>query len=313
MYGLQSQRTLLRADDTLPAGRIVLARVPRLLRYAATEWLIIGCTWAVLWNTSAWVYPLALPILAGRFHALGVILHDACHMGRRARGLGIAVLQLLAGYPIATTLEAMRYHHLRHHRYSGMAADPYLRIGISTSWRRRTARRIIGLLLVPFWIVRCFFGTVALVVPRWRNIYGRVFLQDRSQKDLTHSRELAACLRAEPLQALFFVLVGTAAAAEPAPALMFYLVPLILAGAVNVNRVIVEHIHVRCPDNHPDTIAATTVTHAGRLWARLLFFPRNIGFHLVHHLYPHAALESLPDLHAWYLARQAGEARNPAT
>ena len=293
----------------LPVARIVFARVPRLLRYATTEWLVIVCTWVVLWNSPAWVYLVALPILAGRFHALGVVLHDACHMGRRARGPGLWLLQLLAGYPIATTLEAMRYHHLRHHRHSGMAADPYLRVGISASLRRRNLRRLTGLLLVPFWIARSVFGTATLFMPRWRNAYGRVFLQDRSQKDLTHSREIESCLRAEPLQALFFVLVSAAAMAEPAPVLLFYLVPLIIGGAVNVNRVIVEHIHVICPDNHPGTVAAATVTHSGRLWAQLLLFPRNIGFHLVHHLYPQAALESLPDLHAWYLAQSQSPAR----
>jgi fatty acid desaturase len=33
----------------------------------------------------------------------------------------------------------------------------------------------------------------------------------------------------------------------------------------------------------------------------MLLFPRNIGYHVVHHLYPQAALETLPQLHAWYL------------
>ena len=299
------------AREQQPA--LVFARIPRLLRYAATEWLVIGCTWVALWYGPAWLYVLGLPILVGRFHALGVVLHDACHMDRRVRGAGVWLLQLLAGYPIATTLQAMRYHHLRHHRFSGMPLDPYLKLGISQSLRRRNVRRLVGLLLVPFWIVRCFFGTLTLFVPPWRTAYGRVFLQDRSQQDLTDSAEIRECLSAEPLQAGFFVLAGLAAWAAPIPVLSFYLIPLLLAGAVNVHRVTVEHIHVACADARPETVAATTVTHAGRFWEPLLLFPRNIGFHLVHHLYPRAALECLPALHAWYVMREVHEARRAAT
>jgi fatty acid desaturase len=195
----------------------------------------------------------------------------------------------------------MRYHHLRHHRYSGSALDPYLRIGISDSVRRRNLRRLVGLLLLPFWIARSFYGTVALVLPRLRNTYGRVFLQERSRRDLADSREIRACLSAEPAQAGFFVLVGIVAWSYPAPVLILYFLPLVLAGAVNVNRVIVEHIHVLCVDRRTETIAMTTVTHAGGLLARMLLFPRNIGYHVVHHLYPQAALETLPVLHEWYL------------
>lgn len=302
-----------KAGVARPRPALVFARVPRLLRFAATEWLIIVATWAVVWIGPVWIYPFALPILAGRFHALGVVLHDACHMGRRARGPWAWLLQLVAGYPIATTLPAMRYHHLRHHRFNGMPQDPYLRVGISESLWRRNLRRLTGLLLVPFWIVRGFFGTLTLALPGLRNTYGRVFLQDRSGKDLTHSAEVLACLRAEPFQAVFFIFVGVAAWAAPAAVLLLYLIPLVLAGAVNVNRVIVEHVHVACPDVRPETVAANTITHPGRVWAQVLLFPRNIGFHLVHHLYPRAALESLPALHEWYLSRRPDADRSPAT
>jgi fatty acid desaturase len=318
--GIRAYGALDRGDDTGtsprdhggrspvqgPPPQVCVARVPRLLRYAVIDWLVIGSTWVILWQSAAWIYPIALLILVGRFHALGVVLHDACHMGKRTNVRWTWLLQLLAGYPIGTTLRAMRYHHLRHHRHSGSAQDPYLRIGISNSLRRRNLRRLAGLLLVPLWIARSFFGTVALVLPSLRCTYGLVFLQDRSRSDLAQSREIRSCLRAEPAQAGFFVLVGVVAWSYPAPVLILYFLPLVLAGAVNVNRVIVEHIHVLCADRRPETVAATTVTHSAGLLARMLLFPRNIGYHVVHHLYPQAALETLPELHAWYL-RQGRE------
>ena len=54
------------------------------------------------------------------------------------------------------------------------------------------------------------------------------------------------------------------------------------------------------------TIVATTHTH-GPSWAgRALLYPRNIGFHVVHHLHPRVAMECLPALHAWYRLNEPG-------
>jgi fatty acid desaturase len=60
---------------------------------------------------------------------------------------------------------------------------------------------------------------------------------------------------------------------------------------------------VLCADRLPETVAAHTLTHERGLFTRSVLFPRNIGFHVVHHLYPQAALETLPGLHEWYITR----------
>lgn len=307
--------TMTNADTTVqsgaPASPLVRAGLPRLLRYAATDWLVIVVTWAVLWRGPAWLYPLGLLVIAGRLHALGVVLHDACHMGRRAHTAGLWLLQLLAAYPIATTMEAMRYHHLRHHRASGMAEDPYFKEGVSTDATLRMLYRLRGLLLVPVWIARGYVGTVALVVPALRPAYARFLLQDRSGTDVAGSAEVQACLHEEPKQALFFTVVFVAAWQFPAIVGWGYLVPLVVAGAFNVNRVIIEHVHVRCADRRPATVIATTVTHDWGALGKLFLFPRNIGFHVVHHLYPQAALECLPALQRWHLGQVSAAAGQP--
>ena len=299
--GLDIMSTMTTADiDTPAVPPLVRAEVPRLLRYAIGDWLVIVATWLVLWAGPAWLYPMGALVIAGRLHALGVVLHDACHMGRRVDTTWLWLLQLLAGYPIGTTIEAMRYHHLRHHRSSGMAEDPYFKEGVSTDATRRTLLRLRGLLLVPVWIVRGYFGSAALVFPALRPAYARFFLQDRSGVDVAASPEVMACLREEPKQAAFFTVVFAALAYFPTAVGLYYLVPLIVAGALNVNRVIVEHIHLRCADRRPATVIATTVTHDGGPLGKLFLFPHNIGFHVVHHLYPSAALQSLPALHRWH-------------
>lgn len=297
---------------TLPAGLMRPARVNTLILHALSDWAVIGACWAVMaWADARWLWWLILGpawlVIAGRFHALGVILHDACHMRAAQRDSGlIRVLELLAGYPITTSLAAMRYHHLRHHRHSGGPQDPYFKPGISHNRTQRNLRRVLGLLLVPAWILRGFYGTLALVVPALRGSYTRIFLQDRSGKDVSGSTEVLRCLRSEPPQALLFALL-IAASFEYPGIMWYYFVPLVLAGAFNVNRVIVEHVHVPCTDRRAESVLATTVTHEHGVWGRLFLFPRNIGFHQAHHLYPTAALECLPGLHGWLSQARTGK------
>jgi fatty acid desaturase len=296
--------------DALPAGLLRPARVVTLIRFALADWAVIAACWLLLaWADRWWLFLLAWLVIAGRFHALGVVLHDACHMRAEQRQSALLpVLELLAGYPIATSLAAMRYHHLRHHRHSGGAADPYLKVGISGSRRQRNLRRLLGLMLVPGWIVRTFYGSLALVMPALRNGYARLFLQDRGGKDVTQNAEVLRCLRAEPPQALLFTLLIAASVQHPV-IILYYFLPLFLAGALNVNRVIVEHVHVTCADRRAQTIYRTAVTHDHGYLGRVFLYPRNIGFHQAHHLYPTAALQCLPELHA-HLKRLTSDSQN---
>jgi fatty acid desaturase len=286
------------------------ARVATLIRFALTDWALIAACWVLLaWADAWWLFPVAWLVIAGRFHALGVVLHDACHMRAEQRHSGLMpVLELLAGYPIGTSLAAMRYHHLRHHRYSGGTEDPYLKVGISGNRGQRNLRRVLGLLLVPGWIVRTFYGSLALVMPKLRNSYARLFLQDRGGRDVTRSAEVLRCLKSEPPQALLFAALIAASLHFPAM-VVYYFVPLFLAGALNVNRVIVEHVHVSCADRRAQAIYRTAVTHDQGALGKVFLYPRNIGFHQAHHLYPTAALECLPALHA-HLKRLASDSQN---
>jgi fatty acid desaturase len=294
------------AAQALPAGLLRPARVTTLIRYALTDWaVILSCWLGLAWVDRWWLFPAAWLVIAGRFHALGVVLHDACHMRAQQRASKLMpLLELLAGYPIATSLAAMRYHHLRHHRHSGGPEDPYLKPGISHDRGRRHLRRALGLLLVPAWVVRGYYGTLALFVPALRGSYARWFLQDRSGRDVSASAEVLRCLKSEPPQALLFTLLMAASVQYP-QILVYYFLPLTLAGVFNVNRVIVEHVHVACADHRAETVLATTVTHDRGAWGKLLLYPRNIGFHQAHHLYPTAALDCLPALHAWLNTLQA--------
>jgi len=276
-----------------------------LLRMAAEEWAMLVVLWVVVWLMPRWVYPLLFVAIAGRLHALGIILHDAAHMPLRGKPVALRLVEMLCGYPVASTIEAMRYHHLRHHRDSGMETDPYFKDGDQTLpwWTLNVGR---GALLVPFWTVRALVGAAASVIPRLRAPYSKIFLQDREAADFEHSREVIACARAEWGQVLAQACIVASIVVWPVPMLLGYLLPVTLTGIVSARRVLVEHRYERVADRRMETILATTNdNHVSGWMGALLLAPRNVGYHVVHHLHPQVGLEHLPELRRWYQAHHA--------
>jgi len=261
----------------------------------------MAAIWLVAARLPAALYPAWLVLLAGRIHALGVVLHDAVHLPGPKTG-ALRCLEVLAGYPIGSTIEAMRYHHLRHHRENGMPQDPYFKPWIGKSRARFWLISLRYFLLLPLWVLRGFYGSLASCVPALRNSYGRLFLQDRSQDDLTNSREVIVCAREDRWQ---FLVHGCAVAVATISwhwFLAFYVAPAVLGGYLAGYRLLVEHTQ---EPNHERSFAATvrsTRDHDLGFLGYLLLAPRNVGYHRVHHLHPQAALENLPELKNWYAA-----------
>lgn len=291
--------------DDVPAELVQRPVLVDLLRMALSDWAVIGIGWAGMVLSPWWLYPVWALLVCSRLHAFGVVLHDVAHQPLRGKPMLVRVIEVLCGYPIATTLEAMRYHHLRHHRDSGMASDPYFKEGVDRSWVLYGLNVLRGILLVPFWTVRPWFGMASLVFPGLRHAYGRVFLQDKSGRDLTDSREVERCARAELGQALFQLGVFAFAVVQPWLFVWGYLVPVTLSGLLAAWRVLLEHRYVRVEDRKLGTILATTCDHHLHPAWRWLFAPRNIGYHVVHHLHPQVGLRSLPALRTWYQQHHA--------
>ncbi len=290
--------TVLRSNA--PRELLVVPTVPRLLRFAAVEWAWMIAAWIALALLPPWASPLPILVVAGRLHALGVILHDATHMPLRGKSAPLRLLEIACGYPLATTLDAMRYHHLRHHRDNGMATDPYLKPVLDGRPLLYAVYCLRGVLLLPVWMSRGPLGLLAVVVPRLRNPYGRWFLQDRSGEELAGSREVRTCAAEELGLVLFDVVLIAAFVAWPRALLLGYLAPAMITGVFAARRVLREHRYERAHDRRAETLFATTNDHGlGRLGAFLLA-PRNIGYHVVHHVHPQVALQALPALRLWY-------------
>lgn len=294
----QSDKRIQRSDA--PPQLIVSASINRLLRFALEDWACIALFWAGMIYTPPWLYPLWALLIAGRLHAFGVILHDLTHLPLRGKTLKIRLIEILVGYPSISTLNAMRYHHLRHHRDSGMDTDPYYKKGVESNPFLYFLMTVRGVILGPFWCLRGYVGVLALFIPGLRNVYGHIFLQDRSKDDLTHSNEIITCAREEIGQVIAHTAVFVLAWFHFEMVLFFYFIPVIITGLLNAHRVLMEHRYLVARDRNIETIIATTVDHNLDPLGRLFLAPRNIGYHIVHHIHPTVALDRLPALRAWY-------------
>jgi len=286
-----------------PRALLVKPTVGGLLRDSLMDWLGIGLCWTAMALTPWWTYPLWAVLVAGRIHSLGVVLHDAAHMPLRGKSAAVRLLELLAGYPLALTVNAMRYHHIRHHRDSGMETDPYFKSGLEGRpwlWMLQWLR---GLLLMPFWTVRAPFGLLAVVIPALRVPYGRAFLQDKSGDDMRTSAEVLACAKAELGQFVVQSAVIAALVVWTDPVLYAYVIPAAMSGLLASFRLLNEHAYVPTTDRRPETILATTQDHNLGVLGSVALAPRNIGYHVVHHLHPQVSWRVLPQLRAWYRAQ----------
>lgn len=291
-------KALTRSD--VPAELLERPTPSGLVLMVVQEWvMILGLSVAVFY-VPIWLYPVIALLLAGRYHALGVILHDATHMPLRNKSPAIRFVEVFAGYPIATTLNAMRYHHLRHHRDSGMHTDPYYKSGKQNIlwWILNTVR---GVALVPFWNLRAVVGGFSFLVPGLRNIYGHIFLQDRSDADLRQSTEIRDCARAEWGQIIFLSIMILMVMRYPVEMTACYLLPVSVAGLLAARRLLLEHNYIPISDRKIETIITTTNDNHLGIAGSLFLAPRNIGYHIVHHIHPQVRLGALPGLRDWYL------------
>ncbi|MCP3143972.1 fatty acid desaturase family protein [Pyxidicoccus xibeiensis] len=283
----------------MPRALLVRATVPGLLRLAAVEWAWMGACWLAmaLWPPVA---PLAVLVLGARIHALGVIFHDAVHLSARHKGPGLRLLEVLTGYPVASTWESTRYHHLRHHHDAGLPTDPYRRRP-HRGWRLGVTW-LLFMGVLPFWMLRGPVGLLAWGVPALRGAYARVFLQAGAVKAPPDAEEVLACARSEAGQVLFHLGVLALAWHWPAAVGWGYGLPLGVAAALNAHRLLAEHTPVEARGRTMEDVLAVTSDHGLGWRGRLGLAPRNVGYHVVHHLHPQVALEHLPRLREWYVA-----------
>jgi fatty acid desaturase len=79
-----------------------------------------------------------------------------------------------------------------------------------------------------------------------------------------------------------------------------WVLPISVSGILATIRLMREHTGELTQEGRRETILSTTNNHGLSGASRLLVSPRNIGFHITHHLHPQVGLEYLPALERWY-------------
>lgn len=216
------------------------------------------------------------------------------------------VLEVMVGYPIGSTINAMAYHHLRHHRNTLIeGGDPYFNYNKKCSgWRQFVLTFKKGPLFVPFWIVRGYVGVFAYFIPRLRTPYARIFLQDISGKDLSHSEEVKTCCREDIYMSLFHSALIAYTNYNPTFFYLYY-VALPVGGVFCIYRLLIEHTYDLVEDRSVYTMIECTSDHHLGWYGKMLFGPHKIGFHCMHHIHPQVGFNKLPALRNWYLENSA--------
>jgi len=272
----------------------------KLLFSALIDWSIIITAWFVINESSSnLVTVLAIVVIAGRIHALGAILHDACHANIRRKTIRWYLVEALAGWPVSSTIEAMSYHHLRHHRYVGTQKDPYLPVLYNGKMLPKPLLYARGLLLPTWWTIRPVVGLFALIAPKLQSSYAFLFLQDRSRQNLYKNNEVIKCAKADLVQLSAHIALLIIIVIWQLPFLTTYLIPLHIAGVLNARRVALEHPQITDGKLYeipisPKQQADLTVSSGTGLLEKWFLSPHNMGLHIEHHRYPRVAYQHLP-------------------
>lgn len=247
----------------------------------ATDWAaIVACFAAVVWLEHGAVWLLAALVIATRQHALAVLMHDAAHYRLcRNHAWNDRLSNWLLAYPVLTTTQGYRLHHLAHHCHLNTEEDP--------DWRRKQG---------PDWDFpksRAAFLALCL-----RDLVGGGFIEMvRAQR---HFRQASAAAskscQARPLDRLTFYCFVAAIVALCGlwlEALLLWFVPLFTFMPVIMRiRSIAEHSAL--PGQHDLNMTRNILCP---WWERWLLVPHNVHYHLDHHLFPSVPFYNLPALH----------------
>lgn len=263
----------------------------------ARQWiLIIACIAGATWIGGPVAYLAAIFIIAGRQHALGVLMHDAAHYRLfSVRWLNETVSDLFCALPLGLLTVRYRYDHLRHHQHAVTVEDPYWvtmqQYPAGWRWPKSPARAAFSLLadlLGP--------GAVAF----YRDWYSWLPWPNHfSRRDYPVRLDAASRLRCYG----FFLTVGAAVAYTGTwwGFFAFYIAPQLTFLPVFLRiRAVAEHL-APPGDEGLDATRDTVPT----LLERNTVAPLSISYHLTHHMFPGVPYYNLPRLSALLLSDPA--------
>lgn len=256
----------------------------RSIGHVLLEWLLIaaavGASQALWrWHFAAGLlgYLAAVVWIGARQHALAILMHEAAHYRLVPnRTLNDFLGELLLGWPLLISMRAYRWLHFAHHRSPNTRDDPDWMLRLNPDWTfPKTRGDVLKILLKDLLAINFrdqleFFG---------RYVYSRN--HKKTWLDFTAILFFAALITVLTWLGLWTQF------------LLYWIVPMLTWLKVALRlRTIGEHYGIE----YDHTLRQTRTTYP-TLLERLLIAPKNIAYHLDHHLYPSVPFYNLPELH----------------
>lgn len=254
------------------------------------EWIVILLSIAFCWR---WWTPAAYICcvfwIGGRQHTLGVLIHDAVHYRIfRNKVINDWVSDVFLAWPILITTASFRANHWEHHKHTNTEKDPDRVRKLAqnpadwefpSTWKR---------LFLMFLKDLTGIGVVNMV----RTL---IFL---SATTAAARKRTNSSVRGWVRVLFYITVLGSSVAFGFWKQLaLFWLVPYLTTFNLLLHiRSIAEHYATE--NENALNITRTTVAS----WWERLFIPKNINYHIEHHLYPSVPFYRLPELHDLLMA-----------
>lgn len=253
--------------------------------------MIVGAMAVFAWWPNPLTFVLAVGMIGCRQLGLAILMHDAAHGLLFANAkLNDRVGQILCAWPVATSLEAYRPYHLKHHRFTQQEQDPDLGLSAPFPITRKSLYRKF---------LRDMTGITAYQRRKlqWRDAWGSVDLNGRERLARIRSKLGGALV----VNAVLWAVLAAAGYWWLYPAL--WLVPLFTwYQLISRVRNIAEHAVV--PDND-DALRNTRTTVLGPI-SRMFVAPYWVNYHLEHHLFLFVPCYRLAEAHRLMIGKGYG-------
>ena len=270
------------------------------------DYIVIFLSILLYLNSTLILKIISIIIIVSRLHSFGVILHELTHLPMKKKNYKIIILEYLVGYPVGSTLNAMRYHHLRHHKDNGMHNDPYFHHFENYEKNHILIKMInifIGFILIPSWILRSLIGGWCLLNKNLQIIYAKLFFEHKGELKPSDLDEIRECCKEDIKQASYLIIMFLIIFKIAGLNLIFqlYFIPILITGIVSYYRLMKEHDYTRVYDRKLSTVINITNDHNINNPLSFLLAPRNIGYHVAHHLHPQVGYRNLKKIRDYYL------------
>jgi fatty acid desaturase len=253
--------------------------------HIAAEWGMILSTIYICHRARSLLFYLPAVVFVGaRQHALLILMHDGVHYRLfRNRWLNDWVTEILLAWPNLISARAYRRNHFAHHLYLNTDKDPdWARKRENPDWSFPKGWNYLLRLLL-----RDLSGLGAIV---FLKTVRSVSAGDTSVgKGFTYSR-----------YGFYFAIASILIWANVVGLFILYWCVPMFTWLMFIFRLrsIAEHSAI----NYHNENAATRTTCAS-LIERVFIAPKNVNYHIEHHLYPSVPFYRLPQLHALLLSK----------